>query len=104
MNLSSNGNYIYLILFSAKAIDEYASLKSKAAESSDESIKVDPRLEAIVERLLDKYVSHNHSSDFCIQMYLNSNFPYFLLLFPDLGVSWMENTNKLWELLPNAGD
>jgi 26S proteasome regulatory subunit N2 len=40
-------------MFSAKAIDEYASFKSKAA---DESIKVDPRLEAIVERLLDKYV------------------------------------------------
>ncbi|KAK7315648.1 hypothetical protein VNO77_34214 [Canavalia gladiata] len=30
----------------AKAIDEYASSKSKAAESSDESIKVDSRLEA----------------------------------------------------------
>ena len=46
-------------MFSAKAIDEYASFKSKAAESRDsrdESVKVDPRLEAIVERLLDKYV------------------------------------------------
>lgn len=55
---------------SAKAIDEYASLKSKAAESNDESIKVDPRLEAIVERLLDKYASYNYSYVFCIQMYL----------------------------------
>jgi 26S proteasome regulatory subunit N2 len=45
-----------LLILSAKAIDEYASFKSKAAESNDESTKVDPRLEAIVERLLDKYV------------------------------------------------
>ena len=41
-------------LHSAKAIDEYACLKSKAAESNDEAAKVDPRLEAIVERMLDK--------------------------------------------------
>lgn len=41
----------------AKAIDEYASLKCKAAESNDEAAKVDPRLEAIVERMLDKYVN-----------------------------------------------
>lgn len=63
--LSSNVCFVYFRLSSAKAIDEYASLKSKAAESSDESVKVDPRLEAIVERLLDKYASHNHSSGFC---------------------------------------
>ncbi|PNX62137.1 26S proteasome non-ATPase regulatory subunit 1-like protein, partial [Trifolium pratense] len=38
-----------------KAIDKYASFKSKAAaESNDESTEVDPRLEAIVERLFDK--------------------------------------------------
>lgn len=41
---------------SAKALDEYASHKTKAAESNDEATKVDPRLEAIVERMLDKYV------------------------------------------------
>ena len=41
---------------SDKAIDEYASLKSTAAESSDEGAKMDPRLEAIVEKMLDKYV------------------------------------------------
>ena len=57
-------------LSSAKAIDEYASLKSKTAESSDESIKVDPRLEAIVERMLDKCVSYNHSYGFGIQLHL----------------------------------
>ena len=45
-----------MLLISAKAIDEYASLRSKAAESSDDTAKIDPRLEAIVERMLDKYV------------------------------------------------
>ncbi|PNX88019.1 26S proteasome non-ATPase regulatory subunit 1-like protein, partial [Trifolium pratense] len=40
-----------------KAIDKYASFKSKAAaESNDESTKVDPRPEAIVERLFDKCI------------------------------------------------
>ncbi|RVW78746.1 26S proteasome non-ATPase regulatory subunit 1-like A [Vitis vinifera] len=38
-----------------KAIDEYASLKSRAGESNDEAL-VDPRLEAIVERMLDKCI------------------------------------------------
>lgn len=44
-----------MLLSTAKAIDEYANLKTKAAESNDEASKVDPRLEAIVERMLDKY-------------------------------------------------
>ena len=43
-----------LFLSPAKAIDEYASLKSKAAESNADGANVDPRLEAIVERLLGK--------------------------------------------------
>jgi len=34
-------------MFSAKAVDEYASFKSKAARDS-QSIKVDQRLEAII--------------------------------------------------------
>lgn len=42
----------------ARAIDEYASLKSKTAESK-EVLYIDPRLEAIVERMLDKYVYCN---------------------------------------------
>lgn len=46
-----------LLLSSAKAIDEYASLKSKAAESNAESVNVDSRLEAIVERMLNKYAA-----------------------------------------------
>lgn len=43
-----------LFLSSAKAIDEYANLKSKAAESNNDATNVDPRLEAIVERMLNK--------------------------------------------------
>lgn len=43
------------MLVLAKALDEYASLRSKAAKSSEEESKMDPRLEAIVERMLDKY-------------------------------------------------
>lgn len=42
------------VTFSAKAIDEYASLRSKAVESN-EMVDIDPRLEAIVERMLEKY-------------------------------------------------
>lgn len=49
---------------SAKAIDEYASLKTKAAEAKDESTVIDPRLEAIVEKMLDKYVKlHLHVTE-----------------------------------------
>ncbi|CAL0312393.1 unnamed protein product [Lupinus luteus] len=53
-DVSEDSDYVHTLL--AKAIDEYASLKSKAAESNDESVKVDPRLEAIVERMLDKCI------------------------------------------------
>ncbi|KAF7837149.1 26S proteasome non-ATPase regulatory subunit 1-like protein A-like [Senna tora] len=54
-DVSEDSDYVHTLL--AKAIDEYASLKSKAAESSDDSVKVDPRLEAIVERMLDKCIT-----------------------------------------------
>ncbi|KAH6768296.1 26S proteasome regulatory complex [Perilla frutescens var. frutescens] len=40
----------------AKTIDEYANLKTKAAEANDDSAVIDPRLEAIVERMLDKCI------------------------------------------------
>ncbi|KAK6255161.1 hypothetical protein SCA6_016466 [Theobroma cacao] len=53
-DVSEDSDYVHTLL--AKAIDEYASLRSKAAESSDEAAKVDPRLEAIVERMLDKCI------------------------------------------------
>ncbi|GMP55652.1 hypothetical protein CsSME_00020409 [Camellia sinensis var. sinensis] len=52
-DVSEDSDYIHTLL--AKAIDEYASLKSKVAESNDEN-KMDPRLEAIVERMLDKCI------------------------------------------------
>ncbi|KAJ4969279.1 hypothetical protein NE237_015980 [Protea cynaroides] len=54
-DVSEDSDYVHTLL--AKAIDEYASLKSKAAESSECAEKVDPRLEAIVERMLDKCIS-----------------------------------------------
>ncbi|XP_078443197.1 26S proteasome non-ATPase regulatory subunit 1 homolog A-like [Wolffia australiana] len=41
----------------AKALDEYASLKSKSLKSNEEAVKIDPRLEAIVERMLNKCIS-----------------------------------------------
>ncbi|KAG9157353.1 hypothetical protein Leryth_005000 [Lithospermum erythrorhizon] len=40
----------------AKALDEYASLRTKAAESNTDAVEVDPRLEAIVERMLEKCI------------------------------------------------
>ncbi|ERN01812.1 26S proteasome non-ATPase regulatory subunit 1 homolog A [Amborella trichopoda] len=53
-NVSEDSDYVHTLL--AKAIDEYASLRTKAAESHEEVAKVDPRLEAIVERMLDKCI------------------------------------------------
>ncbi|XP_058203848.1 26S proteasome non-ATPase regulatory subunit 1 homolog A-like isoform X1 [Rhododendron vialii] len=52
-DVSEESDYVHTLL--AKAIDEYASLKSKAAEPN-EAVKMDPRLEAIVERMLDKCI------------------------------------------------
>ncbi|XP_043719493.1 26S proteasome non-ATPase regulatory subunit 1 homolog A-like isoform X2 [Telopea speciosissima] len=54
-DVSEDSDYVHTLL--AKAIDEYASLKSKAAESSEDAEKLDPRLETIVERMLDKCIS-----------------------------------------------
>lgn len=53
LNVNCDSSDAY-VMFSAKAIDEYASLRSKAAESN-EMVDIDPRLEAIVERMLEKY-------------------------------------------------
>lgn len=44
-----------MLAFAAKALDEYAAVRSKPVKPSDEDVKIDPRLEAIVERMLDKY-------------------------------------------------
>ncbi|XP_047319319.1 26S proteasome non-ATPase regulatory subunit 1 homolog A-like [Impatiens glandulifera] len=54
-DISEDSDYLHTLL--AKAIDEYASLRSKAAESNDDTQNVDTRLEAIVERMLDKCIS-----------------------------------------------
>ncbi|OIT06050.1 PREDICTED: 26S proteasome non-ATPase regulatory subunit 1 homolog A-like [Nicotiana attenuata] len=53
-DVTEDSDYVNTIL--AKALDEYASHKTKAAESNDEAVKVDPRLEAIVVRMLDKCI------------------------------------------------
>ncbi|TYJ19833.1 hypothetical protein E1A91_A09G218900v1 [Gossypium mustelinum] len=53
-DVSEDSDYVHTLL--SKAIDEYVSLRSKAAESSNEAAMVDPRLEAIVERMLEKCI------------------------------------------------
>ncbi|KAG1364182.1 26S proteasome non-ATPase regulatory subunit 1 [Cocos nucifera] len=53
-DVSEDSDYAHTLL--AKALDEYASLRSKATKPSEEEAKVDPRLEAIVERMLDKCI------------------------------------------------
>ncbi|KAF3457673.1 hypothetical protein FNV43_RR02331 [Rhamnella rubrinervis] len=53
-DVSEDSDYVHTLL--AKAIDEYANFKSKAAESNDDTTNVDPRLEAIVERMLNKCI------------------------------------------------
>ncbi|XP_057783630.1 26S proteasome non-ATPase regulatory subunit 1 homolog A-like [Salvia miltiorrhiza] len=54
-DVSEDSDYVHTLL--AKAIDEYASLKTKAAEANYELAVIDPRLEAIVERMLDKCIA-----------------------------------------------
>lgn len=54
-DVSEDSDYVHTLL--AKAIDEYATLRTKAAESKEEASDVDPRLEAIVERMLDKCIT-----------------------------------------------
>ncbi|GJY52823.1 26S proteasome non-ATPase regulatory subunit 1 homolog A [Tanacetum coccineum] len=54
-DVSEDSDYVHTLL--AKAIDEYASVRTKAAESKEETADVDPRLEAIVERMLDKCIT-----------------------------------------------
>ncbi|PIA56018.1 hypothetical protein AQUCO_00700382v1 [Aquilegia coerulea] len=53
-DVSEDSDYAHTLL--AKAIDEYADLKCK--ESNQDATKVDPKLEAIVERMLDKCMWH----------------------------------------------
>lgn len=53
-NVAEDSDYVHTLL--AKAIDEYAALRAKAAESNEEATQMDPRLELIVERMLDKCI------------------------------------------------
>ncbi|GMI70413.1 hypothetical protein like AT2G32730 [Hibiscus trionum] len=53
-DVSEDSDYVHTLV--AKAIDEYASLRSKTADSSDVAAEVHPRLEEIVEMMLDKCV------------------------------------------------
>ncbi|KAH0932565.1 hypothetical protein HID58_009682 [Brassica napus] len=53
-DVSEDTDYVHTLL--AKAIDEYASLRSKAFESN-EMVDIDSRLEAIVERMLEKCIT-----------------------------------------------
>ncbi|KAL1188769.1 26S proteasome non-ATPase regulatory subunit 1 -like protein B [Cardamine amara subsp. amara] len=53
-DVSEDSEYVHRLL--AKAIDEYAILRSKATESN-EVVEIDPRLEAIAERMLDKCIT-----------------------------------------------
>ena len=53
-NVSEDSDYVHTLL--AKAIDEYAALRTKAAESNEVALQMDPRLEAIVERMIDKCI------------------------------------------------
>lgn len=53
-DVSEDSDYVRTLL--DKAIDEYASLRNKAAESKEEAANIDPRLEAIVERMLEKCI------------------------------------------------
>lgn len=61
---------------------------------------MDPRLEAIVERMLNKYVD---LCSFAFLSYLSFNL-FLPIVFFNLGASLMENINKLWELQLNVED
>ena len=52
--VSKDPDYVHNLL--VRAIDEYATLRTKAAESNEEALQMDPRLEAIVERMIDKCI------------------------------------------------
>uniref|UniRef100_A0A0E0PDU9 26S proteasome non-ATPase regulatory subunit 1 homolog n=1 Tax=Oryza rufipogon TaxID=4529 RepID=A0A0E0PDU9_ORYRU len=53
-DISEDSDYAHALL--AKALDEYASFRTKASKGAEEEENVDPRLEAIVERMLEKCI------------------------------------------------
>ncbi|TVU02681.1 hypothetical protein EJB05_51809 [Eragrostis curvula] len=54
-DVSDDSDYTQTLL--AKALDEYATIRSMASGATEEEKTIDPRLEAIVERMLDKCIS-----------------------------------------------
>ena len=87
---------------SARALDEYASIRSKASKATEEDEMMDPRLEVIVERMLDKYDNPHYLQ--CSPQYLANpvltSIPQMLFS----GVLLMENINRPWVWPWNAGD
>ncbi|CAD6262383.1 unnamed protein product [Miscanthus lutarioriparius] len=53
-DVSDDSDYAHALL--AKALDEYASIKTRASKATEEEENIDPRLEAIVERMLEKCI------------------------------------------------
>ncbi|AQK46011.1 26S proteasome non-ATPase regulatory subunit 1 homolog B [Zea mays] len=53
-DVSDDSDYAHALL--AKALDEYASIKTRALKATEEEENIDPRLEAIVERMLEKCI------------------------------------------------
>ncbi|XP_074564322.1 26S proteasome non-ATPase regulatory subunit 1 homolog B-like [Curcuma longa] len=54
-DVSEDSDYAHTLL--ANALDEYAALKSRGTKTSKNESQMDPRLEGIVERMLDKCIS-----------------------------------------------
>jgi 26S proteasome regulatory subunit N2 len=52
-DVADDSDYAHALL--AKALDEYASIKTRAFKAAEEE-EIDPRLEAIVERMLEKCI------------------------------------------------
>ncbi|KAF8670285.1 hypothetical protein HU200_050824 [Digitaria exilis] len=53
-DVSDDSDYAHALL--AKALDEYASIKTRVSKATEEEENIDPRLEAIVERMLEKCI------------------------------------------------
>ncbi|KQJ95640.1 26S proteasome non-ATPase regulatory subunit 1 homolog A [Brachypodium distachyon] len=53
-DVSEDSDYTNTLL--ARALDEYASIRSKTSKATEEEEMMDPRLEVIVERMLDKCI------------------------------------------------
>lgn len=91
---------IQIVVLLANALDEYAALKSRGTKTSKNESQMDPRLEGIVERMLDKYVRKIFTFDVCLLLSIVKS----LIHFVDSGAFQMANTSKPWECQLNVGD